>query len=170
MDKVIETQTDEQALAELMAMMPQVPPAKFVKVADIPWTSFPGLENCAKFKLLRVDPETLGHTMIFSYRSGVGPHRHMSSVEILTLGSGSWSYKGEGTAQGGDYTYEYAGATHHAVTENDEWVDAFIVSKGPLQMINDDGTPGMVVDAMAFYIAAKANNAVDHLPDEPFGG
>ena len=161
--------TTAEAEAALMALMPEVPPAKFVKVSDIPWTSFPGFEHCAKFKLLRVDPETLGHTMLFSYRSGIGPHRHMSSVEILTLGKGRWWYEGEGSAEAGDYTYEYAGATHVAVTEDDEWMDAFIVSKGPLQMINEDGTPGFVVDAMTYYAAAKANNAVAHLPENPFG-
>lgn len=164
-----DTMTDEEKIAELMTMMPEVPPAKFVKVSDIPWTSFPGFEHCARFKLLRVDPETLGHAMLFSYRSGIGPHRHMSSVEILTLGKGRWWYEGEGSAEPGDYTYEYAGATHVAITENDDWIDAFIVSKGPLQMLNEDGTPGMVVDAMAYYVAAKANNAVAHLPENPFG-
>lgn len=155
---------------QLMALMPKVPPAKFVKVADIPWTSFPGHEDCAKFKLLRVDPVTLGHTILFRYRSGIGPHRHLSSVEILTLGEGSWWYEGEGSAEAGDYTYEYAGATHVAVTKDDKWMDAFIVSYGPLQMITEDGSPGFVVDAMTYYVAAKANNAVGHLPDDPFSG
>jgi len=156
------------AEAMLAEHMPEIPPAKFVKVADIPWTSFPGFEHCAKFKLLRIDPETLGHTMLFRYRTGVGPHRHLSSVEILTLGKKGWRYEGEGTAGGGDYTYEYAGATHVAITEEDDWIDAFIVSKGPLQMLNEDGSPGLVVDAMAYYAAAKANNAVGHLPEKPF--
>lgn len=161
--------SDTAAAEEMLAQyLPEIPPAKFVKVSEIPWTSFPGYENCAQFKLLRVDPETLGHTMLFRYRSGIGPHRHMSSVEILTLGKGRWWYEGEGSAEAGDYTYEYAGATHVAITEDDEWMDAFIVSKGPLQMINEDGSLGFVVDAMAYYAAAKANNAVAHLGDNPF--
>ncbi len=117
---------------QTLAAMPEskVPPAIFVNVADIPWSSFPGHEHCAKFKLLRID----------------------------------WSYVGEGTSGPGDYTYEYAGSTHVAVTEGDEWGDALIISRGPLQMINEDGTPGFVVDAFAYYHAAAANNAVGHLP------
>lgn len=149
-----------------IAAMPEskVPPAIFVSVADIPWSSFPGHEHCAQFKLLRIDPETLGHTMLFRYRSGVGAHRHLGAVEILSFGPGRWSYVGEGTANAGDYTYEYAGATHVAVTEGDEWIESLIISRGPLQMIGDDGTPGFVVDAFAYYHAAAANNAVAHLP------
>ncbi|MBY9068152.1 hypothetical protein K1X12_14670 [Hyphomonas sp. WL0036] len=163
-----DTRTNEEKVAELMALMPKVPPAKFVKVADIPWTSFPGYEHCAMFKILRIDPETLGHTLIFRYRTGIGAHRHLSSVEILSLGPGKWWYEGEGSAGPGDYTYEYAGAVHVAVTENDDWGESLIISKGPLQMINEDGTPGMVIDAMSYYVAAKANNAVAHLPADPF--
>jgi|GEM_PF-1721677 len=150
-----------------LAAMPDspVPPAIFVNVADIPWSSFPGHEHCAQFKLLRIDPATLGHTMLFRYRTGVGAHRHLGEVEILNLSpTGHWSYVGEGTSGPGDYTYEYAGSTHVAITENDEWGEALIISRGPLQMINEDGAPGFVVDAFAYYHAAAANNAVGHLP------
>jgi hypothetical protein len=159
------SQTPPPSPAEMAAMLPPspVPEAKFVNVDAIPWTYFPGYEDKAAFKLLRIDMDTLGHTYLFKYRTGIGPHRHFGAVEILTL-KGRWWYEGEGSAGPGDYTYEYAGATHVAVTENDDWVEALIISKGPLQMINEDGSPGLVVDAFLYYHIAAANNAVAHLP------
>lgn len=141
-----------------------MPPATFINVDSVPWTYFPGYEDKAGFKVLRVDPENLGSTLLFRYRTGIGAHKHFGAVEVYTL-KGRWWYKGEGSASAGDYTYEFAGAIHEAVTENDDWVEALIISRGPQQIINADGTPGIVVDGLAFYEVAKANNAVGHLPD-----
>jgi len=139
-----------------------------VDTNEIPWSSFPGYEEHALFKLLRVDPVTHGSTILLRYKTGEGvnfqgipDHKHYGAVELLTL-SGTWWYEGEPVVRAGGYVYEPAGAVHKAI--NPDWVDTFIISYGPLQLMNEDGTPGQVVDGMTYYEAAKANNAVAHLP------
>ena len=135
----------------------------------LPWTGFPGYEDHAFFKLLRVDPVTHGSTILLRYKTkgsgtsfeGIPDHIHYGAVEVFTL-SGSWYYDGEPVVNAGGYVYEPPGAVHKAI--NPDWVDTFIVSYGPLQLTNSDGSPGQVIDGITYYNAAKANNAVSHLP------
>jgi len=147
---------------------PGDPGLRVVDTNAIPWTGFPGHEKNALFKLLRVDPITLGSTILLRYWTGEGisfdgipPHKHFGAVEIFTL-SGRWYYEGEAEARAGTYVYEPSGAFHKAI--NPEWADTFIISYGPLQLMNEDGTPGLVIDGMTYYDIAAANDAVGHLP------
>ncbi len=129
----------------------------------IPWTNI-GEDDETQFKLLRIDAETLGTTILFRMKKGakVNTHRHFGAVELYTL-SGSWEYVGDGKSSRDGYVYEHAGAVHYPVAHEDTL--AFIVSRGPLQHYNEDGTPGVVIDAFSWYQMAEANNAVAHLKE-----
>lgn len=111
---------------------------------DMPWVPLPGIEG-QDIKLLRTIPETGG--MIFLYRilPGVaGPrHKHFASAEYFVL-KGKATF-GTEVISAGSYAYELGGFQHTEDAPDEEIVMLFI-THGPLQVINEDGSRGMVVD------------------------
>lgn len=130
---------------------------------DMPWISQPGIEG-SEIKLLRTIPETGGMVFLLRIQPGVkGPmHKHFASAEYFVL-EGSVTF-GEERLSAGSYAYELGGFRHTEDAPEEEVVMLFI-THGPLQIINDDGSRGVVVDtdsivrAVARYSEAMRSQA-----------
>jgi quercetin dioxygenase-like cupin family protein len=111
---------------------------------DMPWISQPGIEG-SEIKLLRTIPETGGMVFLLRIQPGVkGPmHKHFASAEYFVL-EGSVTF-GQERLSAGSYAYELGGFRHTEDAPDEEVVMLFI-THGPLQIINDDGSRGIVVD------------------------
>ncbi|MGH9030627.1 MAG: cupin domain-containing protein [Acidimicrobiia bacterium] len=111
---------------------------------DMPWVSQPGIEG-SSFKLLRTIPETGGMVFLLRIEPGVvGPrHKHFASAEYFVL-QGQATF-GTETISEGSYAYELGGFQHTEDAPDEELVMLFI-THGPLQVINEDGSRGIVVD------------------------
>ena len=111
---------------------------------DMPWVSQPGIEG-SEIKLLRTIPETGGMVFLLRIQPGVkGPmHKHFASAEYFVL-SGSVSF-GTEHLSAGSYAYELGGF-RHSEDAPDEEVTMLFITHGPLQVINEDGSRGVVVD------------------------
>jgi anti-sigma factor ChrR (cupin superfamily) len=111
---------------------------------DMPWISQPGIEG-SEIKLLRTIPETGGMVFLLRIQAGVvGPmHKHFASAEYFVL-QGSVTFGTEHLSEG-SYAYELGGFKHSEDAPTEEVVMLFI-THGPLQVINEDGSRGVVVD------------------------
>ena len=120
---------------------------------DMPWISQPGIEG-SEIKLLRTIPETGGMVFLLRIQAGVkGPmHKHFASAEYYVL-QGHLSF-GEHNLGPGSYAYEMGGFRHTEDPPEEEIVMLFI-THGPLQIINDDGSRGIVVDTDSIIKAVE---------------
>jgi anti-sigma factor ChrR (cupin superfamily) len=120
---------------------------------DMPWISQPGIEG-SEIKLLRTIPETGGMVFLLRIQPGVkGPmHKHFASAEYFVL-QGNVSFGTEHLSPG-SYAYELGGFRHTEDAPTEEVVMLFI-THGPLQVINDDGSRGPVVDTDAIVRAVE---------------
>jgi quercetin dioxygenase-like cupin family protein len=111
---------------------------------DQPWVSQPGIEG-SEIKVLRTIPETGGMVFLLRIQAGVvGPmHKHFASAEYFVL-QGSLTF-GKEKLGPGSYAYELGGFKHSEDAPEEEIVMLFI-THGPLQVINEDGSRGVVVD------------------------
>jgi 2,4'-dihydroxyacetophenone dioxygenase len=111
---------------------------------DMPWVPQPGIEG-SWIKLLRTIPETGGMVFLLKIAPGVkGPnHKHFSSAEYFVL-RGRASFGTEEISEG-SYAYELGGFRHTEDPPDEELVMLFI-THGPIQVINEDGSRGVVVD------------------------
>jgi len=124
---------------------------------DMPWISQPGIEG-SEIKLLRTIPETGGMVFLLRIQAGVkGPmHKHFASAEYFVL-SGNVTFGTERLSPG-SYAYELGGFRHSEDAPEEEVVMLFI-THGPLQVINDDGSKGPVVDTDAIVRAVERHKA-----------
>jgi anti-sigma factor ChrR (cupin superfamily) len=127
---------------------------------DMPWVSQPGIEG-SEIKLLRTIPETGGMVFLLKINKGVkGPmHKHFASAEYFVL-EGQLTFGNE-TLGPGSYAYELGGFRHSEDPPDEDTVMLFI-THGPLQVINEDGSRGVVVDTDSIVKAveqAKAEHA-----------
>jgi hypothetical protein len=120
---------------------------------DMPWVSQPGIEG-SEIKLLRTIPETGGMVFLLRIQAGVkGPmHKHFASAEYFVL-QGTVRFC-DNTLTPGSYAYELGGFRHTEDAPDEEIVMLFI-THGPLQIINDDGSRGPVVDTDAIVRAVE---------------
>jgi quercetin dioxygenase-like cupin family protein len=120
---------------------------------DMPWVSQPGIEG-SEIKLLRTIPETGGMVFLLRIQPGVkGPmHKHFASAEYYVL-QGSVTF-GDERLGPGSYAYELGGFRHTEDAPDEEVVMLFI-THGPLQIINDDGSRGIVVDTDSIVRAVE---------------
>jgi quercetin dioxygenase-like cupin family protein len=120
---------------------------------DMPWISQPGIEG-SEIKLLRTIPETGGMVFLLRIQAGVkGPmHKHFASAEYYVL-QGSVTF-GDVRLTPGSYAYELGGFRHTEDAPDEEVVMLFI-THGPLQIINDDGSRGVVVDTDSIVRAVE---------------
>ena len=120
---------------------------------DMPWISQPGIEG-SEIKLLRTIPETGGMVFLLRIQPGVkGPmHKHFASAEYYVL-KGNVSF-GEEHLSEGSYAYELGGFKHSEDPPDEEVVMLFI-THGPLQVINEDGSRGVVVDTESIVRAVE---------------
>jgi len=111
---------------------------------DMPWVPQPGIEG-SWIKLLRTIPETGGMVFLLKIAPGVkGPrHKHFASAEYFVL-QGQATFGTERISEG-SYAYELGGFQHTEDPSDEELVMLFI-THGPLQVINEDGSRGVVVD------------------------
>jgi quercetin dioxygenase-like cupin family protein len=120
---------------------------------DMPWISQPGIEG-SEIKLLRTIPETGGMVFLLRIQPGVvGPmHKHFASAEYFVL-QGNVSF---GTEQlgPGSYAYELGGFRHSEDAPHEEVV-MFFITHGPLQVINEDGSRGPVIDTDSIVRAVE---------------
>ena len=127
-------------------------PEEYVQIDAIPWADFPeGLSaGGIRWKLLHVSPEMGAWTAYFDCPKGssFAPHIHMGPGEYF-LTKGRMDVRG-GKDNGGDtavapgYGYESCNARHDQTyfPEHSEFYMTFL---GPLQFVQEDGTPIAVV-------------------------
>ena len=127
-------------------------PEEYVQMDEIPYVDFPaGLaDGGIRWKLLHVSPELGAWTAYFECPAGssFAPHIHTGPGEYF-LTKGRMDVRG-GKAAGGDtavapgYGYESCNARHDMTyfPEDSEFYMTFL---GPLQFIQEDGTPIAVV-------------------------
>jgi len=120
---------------------------------DMPWISQPGIEG-SEIKLLRTIPETGGMVFLLRIQPGVkgAMHKHFASAEYFVL-QGTVRF-GDETLGPGSYAYELGGF-RHSEDAPDEEVVMFFITHGPLQVINEDGSKGPVVDTDAILRAVE---------------
>jgi anti-sigma factor ChrR (cupin superfamily) len=120
---------------------------------DMPWVSQPGIEG-SEIKLLRTIPETGGMVFLLRIQPGVkGPrHKHFASAEYFVL-KGSATFGTERISEG-SYAYERGGFQHTEDPPDEEVVMLFI-THGPLQIFNEDGSRGIVVDTDSIVRAVE---------------
>jgi anti-sigma factor ChrR (cupin superfamily) len=111
---------------------------------EMPWVPQPGIEG-SWIKVLRTIPETGGMVFLLKIAKGVkGPmHKHFASAEYFVL-EGNITF-GDETLGPGSYAYEKGGFRHSEDPPDEDTVMLFI-THGPLQVINEDGSRGVVVD------------------------
>lgn len=119
------------------------PGALMINTEKLPWAPMP-LEG-AEFKLLRVNEQCGGMTLLIRFAAGVTApiHKHFGGAEVYTI-KGHWSYQ-EGAVGPGDYAYEPGGVVHEPAAENEE-VLLFVVAYGPIGMYGEDGAIAGVLD------------------------
>jgi len=124
---------------------------------DMPWVPQPGIEG-SWIKLLRTIPETGGMVFLLKIAEGVkGPiHKHFASAEYFVL-DGQLTFGGE-TLGPGSYAYEMGGFRHSEDPPDTETIMLFI-THGPLQVINEDGSRGIVVDTDSVVKAVERYKA-----------
>jgi quercetin dioxygenase-like cupin family protein len=124
---------------------------------DMPWIPQPGI-NGSWIKVLRTIPETGGMVFLLKIAKGVkGPiHKHFASAEYFVL-EGRLSFGDEELAPG-SYAYEKGGFRHSEDPPDEDTVMLFI-THGPLQVINDDGSRGVVVDTDSILKAVERYKA-----------
>jgi quercetin dioxygenase-like cupin family protein len=129
---------------------------------DMPWVSQPGIEG-SEIKLLRTIPETGGMVFLLRIQAGVkGPmHKHFASAEYYVL-QGSVTF-GDERLSAGSYAYELGGFRHTEDAPDEEVVMLFI-THGPLQIINDDGSRGIVVDTDSIVRAVERHKEAMRAP------
>ncbi len=118
-----------------------------VDTEDLPWAPFPGTEGGGAFKLLRVNRDISGMTMLLRLApESVGPwHKHCGSTEYYIL-DGHVPWGGDTVLPAGTYFYEAAGLQHSEPPPGNE-VTMLVISYGPIQGFFPDGKPGPVIDA-----------------------
>ena len=111
---------------------------------DMPWVPQPGIEG-SWIKLLRTIPETGGMVFLLRIAEGVtGPmHKHFASAEYFVL-DGQLTF-GDERLGAGSYAYEKGGFRHSEDAPDTE-VTMLFITHGPLQVINEDGSRGVVID------------------------
>ena len=140
----------------------------FFDPEQLPWT--PGPLEGTWFKLLNLDKQTGGSTMLFRLEPGerrAPIHKHIGSVEGYLI-EGEFGY-GEDRGRKDAYFYESDAVIHEPTTTGG--FSAFILSRGTLIGYNPDGSPGSLIDGSVYYQLAKLNKAVPHLQeyDQHFG-
>jgi len=138
------------------------PGAIIVHESDIAWTSFP--MPGTDFKLLHLDEANAGATYLLKVGAGESSvlHKHLGGVEVYTV-SGGWRYQ-EGAMRPGSYAFEPNGVIHQPEQTVDEDLVLFIVQRGPIQVLGEDGETHLgLIDNELLYGLAKANGATDHL-------
>lgn len=134
----------------------------FTATQEIPWTAGP-LEK-TWFKLLRIDRETGGTSMLFRVdrEAKQAPiHKHIGCIEGY-ISKGDFAY-GEDKGKVGSYLYEQNGSIHQPTTA--AGFEAFLINRGTLIGYHPDGRPAAMVDASTYYQLAKANGAASHLTE-----
>ncbi len=133
-----------------------------VNVNTLEWVNFP-LPG-TQFKLLHLDDNAGRASFLLRVPAGcyTDPHRHLASVEAYVI-QGGFSYPGEGTVVAGDYVWEPGGVNHTPGAEGDEDLILFVVAHGPVQGVNEDGSPGGLIDNDLMYEFAKAGNQHHHI-------
>ena len=136
---------------------------EYVQIQDLKWQPFPESFSAGgiSWKLLHVSPEVGAWTAIFDCPAGssFARHVHVGPGEYL-LTKGKMEVRG-GDEEGGatayelGYGYESCNARHDKTyfPENSEFYMTFM---GPLQFIDEDGSPLAVVgweQAQALWIA-----------------
>lgn len=134
----------------------------FLDTTQLPWT--PGPLEGTWFKLLNLDKQTGGSTMIFRVEPGerrAALHKHIGSVEGYML-EGEFGYVED---RGGKdaYFYESDAVIHEPTTASG--FTAFLFTRGTLVGYAPDGSPAALIDGCVYYQLAKLNNAVDHLQE-----
>jgi quercetin dioxygenase-like cupin family protein len=124
---------------------------------DMPWIPQPGI-NGSWIKVLRTIPETGGMVFLLKIAKGVkGPmHKHFASAEYFVL-EGRLTF-GDEELGPGSYAYEKGGFRHSEDPPDEDTVMLFI-THGPLQVINEDGSRGVVVDTDSILKAVEAYKA-----------
>jgi len=149
MATMAEQMTEEQQVPEYLVGST----SGIIHSQDMPWISQPGIEG-SEIKLLRTIPETGGMVFLLRIQPGVkGPmHKHFASAEYYVL-QGRVSF-GDARLSPGSYAYELGGFRHTEDAPEEEVVMLFI-THGPLQIINDDGSRGIVVDTDSIVRAVE---------------
>jgi quercetin dioxygenase-like cupin family protein len=124
---------------------------------DMPWVPQPGIEG-SWIKLLRTIPETGGMIFLLRIAEGVkGPmHKHFASAEYFVL-EGELTFGTEHLGPG-SYAYEMGGFRHTEDPPDTETTMLFI-THGPLQVINEDGSRGVVIDTDSVVKAVERYKA-----------
>ena len=124
---------------------------------DMPWISQPGIEG-SEIKLLRTIPETGGHGLPAAGPAGSeGPDAQALRVGRVLRAAGTVTF-GTNASRPGSYAYELGGFRHIEDAPEEEIVMLFI-THGPLQVINEDGSKGPVVDTDADRPRGRAPQA-----------
>ncbi|MEM1018904.1 MAG: 2,4'-dihydroxyacetophenone dioxygenase family protein [Pseudomonadota bacterium] len=136
--------------------------SKMIDVSALDWAPFalPG----SFFKPLHLDDASGRATFLLKIPAGeaADAHKHLASVEAYVV-QGSFSYPGEGSVKQGDYVWEPGGVIHQPQSDPDEDLILFVVSYGPVQGVEPDGSPGGVIDNDLIYAFAKEAGMHHHL-------
>ncbi|MEM6851134.1 MAG: cupin domain-containing protein [Pseudomonadota bacterium] len=136
--------------------------SQMTNVSEIPWLPF-ALEGTF-FKPLHLDDASGRATFLLKIPNGykAEAHKHLASVEAYVV-QGGFSYAGEGAVSAGDYVCEPGGVVHEPASEGEDDLILFVVAHGAVQKINDDGTPGPVLDNDVIYEFARRGDQHHHL-------
>ena len=125
---------------------------EYVQINDLEWKPFPEAFSAGgiRWKLLHVSPEAGAWTAIFDCPSGssfsrhihVGPGEYLLTKGKMEVRGGEGS--GGATAYANGYGYEACNARHDMTffPESSEFYMTFL---GPLQFVQEDGSPIAVV-------------------------
>lgn len=119
---------------------------EYVQIGDLEWQPFPDAfsDGGIRWKLLHVSPEAGAWTAIFDCPkdSSFASHIHVGPGEYL-LTKGKMEV-GDETARELGYGYESCNARHDKTFFPID-SEFYMTFQGPLQFINDDGSPRAVV-------------------------
>ena len=144
---------------------------EYVHITSVDWQPFPEQfsEGGIRWKLLHVSPEVGSWTAIFDCPKGssfarhihVGPGEYLLTKGRMEVRGGA--DKGGATAAALGYGYEACNA-YHDRTYFPEQSEFYMTFLGPLQFIQDDGTPIAVVSweqVQEAWNAATLQNAAE---------
>ncbi|MCG8441303.1 MAG: 2,4'-dihydroxyacetophenone dioxygenase family protein [Caulobacterales bacterium] len=160
--KVFGGQSEQQNPSDDASPTAKTAGSVMINTGPIPWSPFP-LEGTF-FKLLHLDDDQGKASFLLKVPAGeaAAVHKHLAAVEAFVV-QGGFSYPGEGSVAVGDYVYEPGGMVHEPRAEGEEDLILFVVAQGPVQGVNEDGTPGGLIDNDLMYQFAVNGGAAGHV-------